>query len=105
MERHLTATTSIGTKQAGITSAESQTQSVDQEEHSKSPNATSKESKDSSAKKVQLLDEDPFGSTQSKALFDAIDELRICGAGQDLDLPQVSHRAPQLDHFRTANKV
>lgn len=36
-----------------------------------------------------LLAEDPFGSDESKLLFDAIDQLRSCGAGQDLDLPQV----------------
>lgn len=96
MERPLFATTSIGTKQAGITSAESGTRSDDQEQQPKLPTSSSKKSKDSSAKKIQLLDEDPFGSTQSKALFDTIDELRICGAGQDFDLPQVSHYAPHL---------
>jgi hypothetical protein len=36
-----------------------------------------------------LLAEDPFLSDDSKLLFEAIDELRKCGAGQDLDLPQV----------------
>jgi hypothetical protein len=36
-----------------------------------------------------LLAEDPFLSGDSKLLFEAIDELRKCGAGQDLDLPQV----------------
>jgi len=36
-----------------------------------------------------LLDDDPFSSEASKRLFDAIDELRRCGVGQDLDLPQV----------------
>jgi hypothetical protein len=32
----------------------------------------------------------PFDSKASKELFDAIDKIRKCGAGQDLDLPQVS---------------
>jgi hypothetical protein len=90
----LTATSSISTNQAGTPSAETGTQSDDQEQQLKSPNSSGKESKDSPAKEIRLLDEDPFSSTQSKALFDAIDKLRICGAGQDLDLPQVSHYAP-----------
>jgi len=51
VERALTAT-SIGTKQAGITSAESGTQSDDQEQQPKSPTPSGKESKDSSAKKI-----------------------------------------------------
>ncbi|KAE9365430.1 P-loop containing nucleoside triphosphate hydrolase protein [Stipitochalara longipes BDJ] len=85
----LTATTSIGTKKADTTSAESKTQSVDQEQQPKSPTTSGKKSKDTSDKTSQLLSEDPFGSAQSKALFDAIDQLRICGAGQDLDLPQL----------------
>lgn len=36
-----------------------------------------------------LLHDDPFSSETSKQLFNAIDELRKCGAGQILDLPQV----------------
>jgi hypothetical protein len=36
-----------------------------------------------------LLAEDPFSNETSKRLFDAMDELRGCGVGQDLDLPQV----------------
>jgi hypothetical protein len=36
-----------------------------------------------------LLAEDPFSSDASKLLFDAVNELRGCGVGQDLDLPQV----------------
>lgn len=36
-----------------------------------------------------LLDEDPFSSEASKALFDGVDKLRGCGAAVDLDLPQV----------------
>ncbi len=38
-----------------------------------------------------LLAEDPFGNAASKLLFDAIDKLRDCGAGRDIDLPQVQH--------------
>lgn len=38
-----------------------------------------------------LLANDPFDNPISKLLFDAIDNLRGCGVGQDLDLPQVSH--------------
>jgi hypothetical protein len=86
-----TAANPVGTKQAGSTSTESRTQSIDQGQQPKSPSSSSKDPKDSSTKDIQLLSEDPFASEQSKALFDAIDELRICGAGQDLDLPQVSH--------------
>lgn len=36
-----------------------------------------------------LLKNDPFSNETSKRLFNAIDDLRNCGAGQDLDLPQV----------------
>jgi hypothetical protein len=90
-ERPSTATNSVGTKQAGSTLVESQTPSTDQGQQPESLSSSSKESTGSSTKDIQLLSEDPFGSEQSKALFDAIDELRICGAGQDLDLPQVSH--------------
>jgi hypothetical protein len=36
-----------------------------------------------------LLAQDPFVSDDSKLLFEAIDEMRKCGAGKDLDLPQV----------------
>ncbi|KFX86692.1 hypothetical protein V490_08938 [Pseudogymnoascus sp. VKM F-3557] len=36
-----------------------------------------------------LLHDDPFSSETSKQLFNAIDELRKCGAGQILDLPQL----------------
>lgn len=36
-----------------------------------------------------LLKNDPFSNETSKRLFNAIDDLRNCGAGQDLDLPQL----------------
>jgi len=36
-----------------------------------------------------LLSEDPFKSEQSQKLFEAIDELRSCGANHDVDLPEV----------------
>jgi hypothetical protein len=44
---------------------------------------------ESSSRVEELLDKDPFGNERSKKLFEAIDELRSCGAGQDIDLPQV----------------
>lgn len=90
-ERPSTAANSVSTEQAGSTSTESRTQSTNQGQQPKSPSSSSNESNVSPTKDIQLLSEDPFGSEQSKALFDAIDELRKCGAGQDLDLPQVSH--------------
>jgi hypothetical protein len=90
-ERLSTTANTVDTKQAGSTSAERQTQNTDQGQQPKSPSSSSNESKVSLTEDIQLLGEDPFSSEQSKALFDAIDELRICGAGQDLDLPQVSH--------------
>jgi hypothetical protein len=46
-----------------------------------------------------LLSKDPFGSESSKLLFDAIDRLRDCGAGQDLELPQVSHETRWFAFF------
>lgn len=36
-----------------------------------------------------VLAEDPFSSSESRLLFEAIDRLRKDGAGQDLPLPQV----------------
>ncbi|RDL36733.1 Uncharacterized protein BP5553_06085 [Venustampulla echinocandica] len=38
---------------------------------------------------ITLLADDPFNSKESKLLFDAIDELRECRVGQELDLPQL----------------
>lgn len=32
----------------------------------------------------------PFDSESSRILFDAIDQLQSCDAGQDIDIPQVS---------------
>ena len=37
-----------------------------------------------------LLSEDPFKSEQSQKLFEAIDELRTCGANHEVDLPEVT---------------
>jgi len=96
--------TSKTTKQAGTTLAGSQTRDIDQKQRPKSPISSSEGSKDSSDKNSPLLNEDPFASKQSKALFDAIDELRTCGAGQDLELPQVSHCALLFDFFQRTNK-
>jgi hypothetical protein len=89
-KRPFTVATSMGSKQAYYTPAANEIGSTDQEEHQTPSSPSSQESSDSPANDRQLLSEDPFASAQSKALFDAIDELRICGAGQDLDLPQVS---------------
>jgi hypothetical protein len=90
-ERLSTTANTVDTKQAGSTSAERRTQNTDQGQQP--PSSSSNESNVSLTEDVQLLSEDPFSSEQSRALFDAIDELRICGAGQDLDLPQVSHHS------------
>lgn len=51
--------------------------------------APSKEATEVEDKSGILLAEDPFGSGESKLLFEAIDKLRSCGAGQVLNLPQV----------------
>lgn len=49
-----------------------------------------------------LLNEDPFKSEQSQKLFEAIDELRTCGANHDVDLPEVfpllESRHVNIDH-------
>ena len=92
-ERLSTTANTVDTKQAGSTSAERRTQNTDQGQQPTPPSSSSNESNVSLTEDVQLLSEDPFSSEQSRALFDAIDELRICGAGQDLDLPQVSHHS------------
>ena len=36
-----------------------------------------------------LLEGDPFQNEENQKLFDAIDELRSCGANQDIELPEV----------------
>ena len=36
-----------------------------------------------------LLSEDLFQNEQSRRLFEAIDELRTCGANHDIELPEV----------------
>lgn len=36
-----------------------------------------------------LLDENAFQNEQSRKLFEAIDELRSCGANNDIELPEV----------------
>jgi hypothetical protein len=51
--------------------------------------APSKAATEVEVKSGILLAEDPFGSGESKLLFEAIDKLRSRGAGQDLNLPQV----------------
>ena len=93
-ERPSTAAASVGIKQVGSDSTETSTQSPNKEQQLKKLRLSGKEPKDLSNVESPLLSKDPFGSEQSKALFDAIDELRICGAGRDLDLPQVSHCGP-----------
>ena len=54
-------------------------------------------STENSRKAEELLDKDPFGNEKSKKLFEAIDELRSCGAGQDIALPQVRIPFPSTD--------
>lgn len=44
----------------------------------------------SPAEAQPLLSEDFFQNEQSRRLFEAIDELRSCGAGHEIDLPEVS---------------
>jgi hypothetical protein len=44
---------------------------------------------ESNGQSKALFAGDPFSSETSKLLFDAMNELRGCGVGQDLDLPQV----------------
>ena len=44
---------------------------------------------ESSRDSYPLLDEDAFQNEQSRKLFEAVDELRSCGAN-DIDLPEVS---------------
>ncbi len=53
----------------------------------------STKSKEATMSSRTLLAEDPFRTEKSKRLFEAIDELRRCGAGQDLELPQVRLQA------------
>lgn len=45
--------------------------------------------KSSLAETQPLLSEDFFQNDQSRRLFEAIDELRSCGANHDIELPEV----------------
>lgn len=58
---------------------------------SENPTLSRGESIDSyaSAKSEMLLSEDAFNNQHSRELFEAIDELRGCGANQDIELPEV----------------
>lgn len=38
-----------------------------------------------------VLDEDPFRNENTQRLFEAIDELRSCGANHEIGLPEVRH--------------
>lgn len=38
---------------------------------------------------TSLLDKDAFQNEHSQKLFEAIDELRTCGASRDIELPEV----------------
>ena len=58
--------------------------------------AGSTRSKEATTDPSALLADDPFRTGESKLLFEAIDELRRCGAGQDLELPQVRKQAQLL---------
>ena len=52
----------------------------------------------------ELLSEDPFSSEESRVLFEAIDKMRMCGAGQDINLPQVSHNSHKTRRQSTNNR-
>jgi hypothetical protein len=58
-------------------------------ERASTPKSDPKDGNDTKPEPETLLYDDPFSSETSKQLFNAIDELRKCGAGQILDLPQV----------------
>ncbi|EPE35352.1 P-loop containing nucleoside triphosphate hydrolase [Glarea lozoyensis ATCC 20868] len=57
------------------------------DEDSKTTYESSQEDNDDAP--TSILSNDPFSSESSRILFESIDELRRCGAGQDLDLPQL----------------
>lgn len=38
----------------------------------------------------EIILENPFSNENSRILFDAIDQIQSCGAGQDIQVPQVS---------------
>lgn len=48
-----------------------------------------------SAEALPLLSEDSFQNEESRKLFEAIDELRNCGANHDIDLPEVGYDCTQ----------
>ncbi|KAF4637832.1 hypothetical protein G7Y89_g237 [Cudoniella acicularis] len=59
----------------------------EEEDYESSPEETEESSPNKSTNTI--LSEDPFSNESSRILFDSIDQLRRCGAGQDLDLPQL----------------
>lgn len=64
-----------------------------------SPSESRRESIESytSAKSEMLLSEDAFNNQHSRELFEAIDELRGCGANREIELPEVCS-SPVLFH-------
>ncbi|KFY41097.1 hypothetical protein V494_03202 [Pseudogymnoascus sp. VKM F-4513 (FW-928)] len=58
-------------------------------ERAPAPDDDPKDGQGTTPEPETLLHDDPFSSKTSKQLFNAIDELRKCGAGQVLDLPQL----------------
>jgi hypothetical protein len=50
---------------------------------------TNQEQESSHQEVDQFLATDSFQNEQSRRLFEAIDELRSCGANHEIDLPEV----------------
>ncbi|KAI1842523.1 hypothetical protein JX266_011277 [Neoarthrinium moseri] len=48
-----------------------------------------REPKDEEGPSHDHVAENPFDNKSSRTLFDAIDQLQTCGAGQDIDIPQL----------------
>lgn len=51
------------------------------------------------------LPDNPFDSPASRALFDAIDQFQSCGAGEYVDIPQVSDNATSIANDSDMHKA
>ncbi|KAH6666614.1 P-loop containing nucleoside triphosphate hydrolase protein [Halenospora varia] len=82
--RRVRGTSIDGSAQAPTINIEAEEAQSEAEDYESSPEDNSENVPINS-----ILCEDPFSNESSRILFDSIDQLRRCGAGQDLDLPQL----------------
>jgi hypothetical protein len=80
-------TTGVATQSASNLASPTTTHTDEDSQSNRESHGTNKA--EATPKSDLILSEDPFSSETSKQLFDAINERRRCGAGGNLNLPQV----------------